>query len=636
MRSRAHVAILAAVVIAAAALYTARLNDVPSFLSNDETAFGIQAHAIATTGHDENGRLLPLYFQMMENVWFHPALVYCMAPVLAIVRPMPWAVRLPTVIVALVNLLLVFALGRRLGLSNAAAIAAAMLLALTPAHLLHGRLACDYLFPLPCVLGWFILLIDANRSGSSWRYFAAGCMLGLGLSTYIASLVTMPVCLFLTYLVLFLSGTRQVRPYAMVTAGFIALLLPLATYLVADPAVYAGFTERYGGARVDVLHDPRGTFGLDIMRQRFAIYRSFFEWHFLFDKAETHVMSSTYTTGVFLKVMKVLMPIGLYHLLRNRLTSFTALLLAAFLSAPFAASLVPEKYAIDRALTLLPTAALIGAFGVDWLLLQRMSLLTWSGRAVCAGLFVWMVVQFDGFYREYQTAYPIRASMWFDGNHPGAFEPIVRDYTSDNRRFIYLSKGLPRIREQWKLYLLGHGRKDLLSRTVVFTQEDLHLEAVRPGSLLLTGADDPVQRTFQNMPEVRIVHRITEPDGTATFAIFERTDQHSLYRFDGTYSARVTLACAAATAREGCASLATTAACPSMETITVTNNIVLDSCGYLEQARISEVGSYAGRSTTLGIPVTGVFANSGSFLLAGSRATPAHQYQLTFTVTKTR
>ena len=67
----------------------------PSFLSNDETAFGLQAHAIATTAHDENGRLLPLYFQMMENVWFHPALVYWMAPVLAVVRPMPWAMRLP-------------------------------------------------------------------------------------------------------------------------------------------------------------------------------------------------------------------------------------------------------------------------------------------------------------------------------------------------------------------------------------------------------------------------------------------------------------------------------------------------------------------------------------------------------------
>src|SRR5439155_16164920 len=65
--------------LAAAVLYTVRLNGVPPSLSTDETAFALQAHAIATTAHDTNGRLLPLYFQMVENVWFHPALVYAMA-----------------------------------------------------------------------------------------------------------------------------------------------------------------------------------------------------------------------------------------------------------------------------------------------------------------------------------------------------------------------------------------------------------------------------------------------------------------------------------------------------------------------------------------------------------------------------
>jgi hypothetical protein len=49
-----------------------------------------------------------------------------------------------------------------------------------------------------------------------------------------------------------------VRPYAAVTAGFILLLLPLASYLVAVPEVHAGFAARYGRVNVDVLHHPRG------------------------------------------------------------------------------------------------------------------------------------------------------------------------------------------------------------------------------------------------------------------------------------------------------------------------------------------------------------------------------------------
>src|SRR5262249_42073096 len=214
MRYRAPILAVAGVVLTAALLYTARLDRVPSYLSTDETAFALQAHSIATTAHDTNGRLLPLYFQMFQNVWFHPALVYCMAPVLAVVRPAPWAVRLPTVFVALYNIALVFVLARRLGASSAAAVGASVLLTLTPAHLMHGRLACDYLFPVPCVLTWLLLLIDAKRSGSSWRYFAAGGVLGLGLYTYIAALVVMPVCLLLTFALLFATGERAIRPYA--------------------------------------------------------------------------------------------------------------------------------------------------------------------------------------------------------------------------------------------------------------------------------------------------------------------------------------------------------------------------------------------------------------------------------------
>jgi hypothetical protein len=39
----------------------------------------------------------------------------------------------------------------------------------------------------------------------------------------------------LTYLALFAGGARRKRPYAMVTAGFMLLVLPLALYLVAVP-----------------------------------------------------------------------------------------------------------------------------------------------------------------------------------------------------------------------------------------------------------------------------------------------------------------------------------------------------------------------------------------------------------------
>ena len=629
-------AIVAAVLLAAAILYTAQLDRVPPFLSADETAFALQAHAIATTAHDSHGRLLPLYFQVFDNVWFHPALVYSMAPVLTIVPPVAWAVRLPTVIVALISMALVAVLARRLGTSRAAAIGGSILLMLTPAHFMHGRLACDYLFPLPFVLTWLILLVDAHRTRSSWRYFATGCVLGLGLYTYIPSVMMMPLYLALTYVALFAGGTRQLRPYALVTAGFVAFVLPLALYLLANPQVYAGFVGRYGGGTVDldVVRNPAGVFNAKVISDRWPIYRSFFEWRFLFDHAETNVLSSTYLTGVFLKAMQILMPLGVYHILRNRRTPFTLLLLVVFFSAPLAASLIPEKYAIDRALVLIAAGAVIGTFGIDWLLLPRAPFLMWPARAVCLGLVVWMIVQFNGFHRDYRTDYRNRAAFWFGGNHPGAFAPLVDQHPPDDRRFIYLSSSLPHVEDHWKLYLLSRGRIDLLKRTVYFSPRDLQLSYVQPGSVLLTGADDPVERTFLKMQAVRRVAQVTDPDGTPSFTIFERTPWVGVYRFDGTYASTVTVTCVTDGGNAPCATPAPSDSCKSTDTITVANSLVADSCGYLKEAAIADDGSYSSAETNYGLPITGRFATNGKVRLSGGGVSRGHRYEFVFELTR--
>src|SRR5258706_14524438 len=92
-----------------------------------------------------------------------------------------------------------------------------------------------------------------------------------------------------------------------------------------------------------------------------------------------------------------------------------------------------------------------------------------AGRAVCAGLMIWMAVQFKDFYRDYLTDYRNRSAFWFNGNHPGAFGPIVQDHRPGDARLIYLSESLPWIRQHWKLYLIRTGRIDLLQRTAYFS-----------------------------------------------------------------------------------------------------------------------------------------------------------------------
>ena len=97
-------------------LYCWRLSDTPVGLHEAEVLFALHAKAIAETLHDANGRLLPLYVQMPQlgnNTWFHAMIVYAIAPWLKLLPLAEWTVRLATVFVGMANIVLIYAIARR-------------------------------------------------------------------------------------------------------------------------------------------------------------------------------------------------------------------------------------------------------------------------------------------------------------------------------------------------------------------------------------------------------------------------------------------------------------------------------------------------------------------------------------------
>ena len=104
--------------------------------------------------------------------------------------------------IATLNVVLMYFVARRLFGTERWAFVAAALLAMTPAHFLHGRLLFDFIYPLPFVLTWLLFLLKYLDSGRPWLLFAATTALGVGVFSYIASVIMMPVYLALTALVL--------------------------------------------------------------------------------------------------------------------------------------------------------------------------------------------------------------------------------------------------------------------------------------------------------------------------------------------------------------------------------------------------------------------------------------------------
>jgi predicted membrane-bound mannosyltransferase len=113
---------------------------------------------------------MPLYFQIQmrgetRSGWFMPVIFYAIALVLKVLPLSEASVRLPSVIVGLTDIVLMFFLARRIFKSTTLAVASAAMLALTPAHFILSRYALDYLYPLPFLLGWLLCVISSSRTG---------------------------------------------------------------------------------------------------------------------------------------------------------------------------------------------------------------------------------------------------------------------------------------------------------------------------------------------------------------------------------------------------------------------------------------------------------------------------------------
>ena len=99
--------------------------------------------------------------------WFTPVIFYLSAAVQLVLPFSEWSIRIPSVIVGLTNLVLLFVLGRRLFGNTWIALMSAALLALSPAHYIFSRYALDYLYPVPFLLAWLIALHSRDAAADA-------------------------------------------------------------------------------------------------------------------------------------------------------------------------------------------------------------------------------------------------------------------------------------------------------------------------------------------------------------------------------------------------------------------------------------------------------------------------------------
>ena len=511
------------------ALNLVGLDRAPIFVGGDEAHFATHAESLATTGRDLNGRRWPLFILITDplvpnnssDIWYQPLLFYLLVPVFKIFPVSEWSLRLPTVLIAMLNVALVYLVGCRLFSRRRSAWIAAFLLALTPAHVIMSRQALDYICPVPFMLGWLYFLLVYRDTRRIRSLAAAGLCLGLGLFSYIAAWALMPMFLGITLVSLAVSRASP-KSFLALLGGFGAPLLLFIPWLSLHPEMFRQTLARYGlagagpaGPAAAAVHEAT------TLAEQVTLYWEYFNPSFLFFAGGSNPTQATAQAGVFLLPVAVFLGCGLLRLLHRRST-LDLVLVAALFAAPLpivlALARAPES-SIARALVLLPLVALVAAHGIEWLLEQQ----SWILRAATAALLLAVPVQFGMFVDNYFTEYQLRAGPRLDplnARDVAAFV-LARD-AADRVPAFYLRDDLDDRSVRWKFLMLKHGRLDLWQRTAPLNPERFDFSMVAPKSLLVFYAADPAIDRLMAAGGYSRAATIAAPGGEAVTAILQR------------------------------------------------------------------------------------------------------------------
>lgn len=575
--------------IVAAVLYTWRLGDTPTYVSPDEAIIAIDAHAVATTGRDVHGALMPLYFFVQvpkseRTGWFTPVIFYLSAAVQLVLPFSESSIRVPSVIVGMINLVLLFLLVRELSGNQWIALMSAALLALSPAHYIFSRYALDYLYPVPFLLAWLLALRHAMREPTVARMLACGLCLGIGFYSYAAAVILTPLMLILAIAVMWPLVDRPARLWPLV-AGFAIPVSFFVIWLASHPDAFASTAQRYqlfDSKQLSALQGLREFLSFQNIERMTSIYWSFLSPSVLFLSGDQLITFSTRQAGVFPMIMAVLLVLGLVQVIERERTRFSWLVVAGFLIAPLPAVLVPENGAVNRATALLPFGVLLASYGIKWLwsfdvIRQvRTVALSVGGVAVAVGLAygAWTlasgrlggaalpviavgivlliaaaaatkvrhgamvaavilliaVMQFSSFARDYHGDYRIRVNSWLGGNLRAALETIIDRCADDACARVYFAHlqstgGVADIRNYWmdaywRFYLIKHDREALLSRSV--HSEAGPITGIPRGSIVLGNHGDPVIGSMVTGGELTPIASVPELDREPFFMVLEK------------------------------------------------------------------------------------------------------------------
>jgi 4-amino-4-deoxy-L-arabinose transferase-like glycosyltransferase len=401
---------LLGLVLLTAVVYTAGLAGRESTPGPTEAPLLSPARLIAATGHDADGRRLPLFLHAADDIWQQPIPGYAVALSQGIAGESIVAARAMSVAMAIVNVTLLYLVARQLFATRYLPLVCGCLLLATPLHLIEGRSARDTIYVLPFVLVWLLRTLTSIRNPQIVSPLWTGVWLGIGVFSARVAPLQMLALLVLSIALL---GNRSLawRTEAMwLVLGFVAPLVLPGIWFAFHPDAYGDTWGRWVIFKAHLrnpLDGIRSAVNWNTLGTRTSTYWSLLNPATLFLAPETGRPDYADKAAVFLGGIGVLLLIGIRQVVQtcDRATALT--LFGGLLAAPIAAATFGESNTLSRSLTIVPFVLLVAAFGLNRLLTSQVA----AARVFALVLLVLMPIQFGRFYGYYRSADPGAAML---------------------------------------------------------------------------------------------------------------------------------------------------------------------------------------------------------------------------------
>ena len=423
-----------------------------------------------------------------------------------------------------------FVLARRIFGTDWSGLIAAVMLATTPAHFFQSRIATQQIGVIAFVLMWLCCLSRYLETHRSRDLFVATASLGVGIYSYVAADVVMPLYLLLSLVVVVIEGpsqrlsgdtqdvpSRRTR-LSVALVGFALALVPFIVWHLGHTGRLLELVDYYthNGYNTDL-----GTKTVaNTLVTRLDTWWNAFSPDKLFFTGDSSLRFSTKQTGFFLVPVAIFFPMGLVRLKRAVRRELLVVIVAALILGPLPAVLVSD-HEIKRWLTFLPFVILTSTAGVLFALESPRRI----RRLAASALLLLGLLQFVGFVHYYWGQYRVASSFYFGRNLRGAIDEVLT--TAADPGCVFFDSRILYMSAHWELYARARGREDLAAQTNVVDAESLGFavpSTCQTASLVVFEDDVRSKRAVSDRLEAQGWRKtlIPESDGAVYLAVYRR------------------------------------------------------------------------------------------------------------------